>query len=52
MASRESMVSYLKNLSTTERSATAEHRTFGLITIESMLQVILDHDKEHQVSLL
>jgi hypothetical protein len=51
MASRESMVSYLKNLSTTERSATAEHRTFGLITIESMLQVILDHDKEHQASL-
>ena len=51
MASRESMVSYLKNLSTTERSATAEHRTFGLITIESMLQVLLDHDKEHQASL-
>ena len=51
MASRESMVSYLKNLSTTERSAAAEHRTFGLITIESMLQVILDHDKEHQASL-
>ena len=52
VASRESMVSYLRNLSVQERAAAAQHRTFGLITIESMLQVILDHDKEHQVSLL
>ena len=51
MASRESMVSYLKKLGVQERAAAAEHRTFGLITIESMLQVILDHDKEHQASL-
>jgi len=51
LASRESMVSYLKNLGVQERLAAAEHRTFGLITIESMLQVILDHDKEHQASL-
>ena len=52
LASRESMVSYLKNLSVHERSAAAQHSTFGLITIESMLQVILDHDKEHQASLM
>jgi hypothetical protein len=51
LASRESMVTYLKNLSVHERSAPAQHRTFGLITIESMLQVILDHDKEHQASI-
>ena len=50
LASRENMVAYLKNLSEQERAAAAEHRTFGLITIESMLQVILDHDKEHQAS--
>ena len=51
VASRESMVSYLRNLSVQERAAAAQHRTFGLITIESMLQVILDHDKEHQASI-
>jgi hypothetical protein len=52
LASRENMVSYLKNLSVEERAAAAQHRTFGSITIESMLQVLLDHDKEHQASLL
>jgi len=51
VASREIMVSYLRNLSVQERAAAAQHRTFGLITIESMLQVILDHDKEHQASI-
>jgi hypothetical protein len=51
LSSRENMVTYLKNLSINERNAAAEHRTFGLITIESMLQVILDHDKEHQTSI-
>jgi len=51
LASRENMVSYLKNLSVQERAAAAQHRTFGSITIESMLQVLLDHDKEHQASL-
>ena len=50
--SRESMVSYLRNLSVHERTAAAQHRTFGSITIESMIQVLLGHDKEHQVSLL
>ena len=47
----ENMVSYLKNLSVQERAAAAQHRTFGSITIESMLQVLLDHDKEHQASI-
>ena len=51
LTSRENMVAYLKKLSVQERAAAAEHRTFGLITIESMLQVILDHDKEHQASI-
>jgi len=51
LSSRESMVSYLKGLTELERTAAAEHRTFGLITIESMLQVLLDHDKEHQASI-
>ena len=52
ISSREKMIAYLKGLSATERDAAAEHRRFGLITIESMLQVILDHDKEHQASLM
>jgi len=51
LASRENIVSYLKNLSIQERAAAAQHRTFGSITIESMLQVLLDHDKEHQASI-
>lgn len=50
-ASRQSMARYLLGLSVQERSALAEHRTFGTITIESMLQVILDHDQEHRESL-
>jgi hypothetical protein len=51
LASRENMIAYLTGLTEHERTAAAEHRTFGLITIESMLQVILDHDKEHQASI-
>jgi len=51
LVSRENIVSYLKNLSIQERAAAAQHRTFGSITIESMLQVLLDHDKEHQASI-
>jgi len=50
LASRENMIAYLTGLTEHERTAAAEHRTFGLITIESMLQVILDHDQEHQAS--
>ncbi|CAB4785412.1 MAG: hypothetical protein F2718_07610 [Actinobacteria bacterium] len=38
-------------LSVNERSATAEHKTFGAITIETLLQIILDHDQEHRASL-
>ena len=49
--SRMKMQNYLLNLSFSERSASAEHKTFGTITIESMLQVILDHDEEHRASL-
>jgi hypothetical protein len=51
IASRKNMIAYLTGLSVHERAAAAEHRTFGLISIESMLQVILNHDKEHQASL-
>jgi hypothetical protein len=51
IASRKNMIDYLTGLSAHERAAAAEHRTFGLISIESMLQVILNHDKEHQASL-
>ena len=51
LASRVNMVCYLKNLSVQDRAAAAQHRTFGSITIESMLQVLLDHDKEHQASI-
>jgi hypothetical protein len=52
IASRKNMIAYLTGLSVHERAAAAEHRTFGLISIESMLQVILNHDKEHQASLI
>ncbi len=51
IASRESMVTYLHALSQSARSASAQHKTFGAITIESMLQVILNHDEEHRLSL-
>lgn len=50
IASREGIVSYLRALPSTERLASADHRTFGKITIESMLQLILDHDEEHRES--
>lgn len=49
-ASREGKVTYLRALPSTERLASADRRTFGKITIESMLQVILDHDAEHRQS--
>jgi hypothetical protein len=45
------MQNYLVGLSENERRAAAQHKTFGTITIESMLQVILDHDEEHRASL-
>jgi hypothetical protein len=51
LVSRNSMQNYLMGLSENERRAAAHHKTFGTITIESMLQVILDHDEEHRASL-
>ena len=48
--SRESMAVFLKSLTETERNAPAIHKTFGTITIESMLQVILNHDEEHRAT--
>lgn len=51
IASRRAMQSYLNGLSVEERGALAQHRTFGEVSIESMLQVILDHDQEHRASL-
>ena len=51
LVSRNSMKDYLMGLSVNERSATAEHKTFGAITIETLLQIILDHDEEHRASL-
>ena len=51
LISRETMSDYLLKLSSHDLSAQAEHATFGRITIESMLQIILNHDKEHLASL-
>lgn len=51
LVSRNSMQNYLVGLSENERRAAAQHKTFGTLTIESMLQVILDHDEEHRASL-
>ena len=51
LASREEVVSFLRALPLADRSALAHHSTFGEITIESMLQVILEHDEEHRTSL-
>ena len=51
LVSRNSMQNYLVGLSENERRAAAQHKTFGTITIESMLQIILDHDEEHRASL-
>lgn len=49
--SRNKMITYLQSLSVADRSAAAMHKTFGAITIESMLQVILNHDEEHRASI-
>ena len=51
LASREEVVSFVRALPLADRSALAHHSNFGEITIESMLQVILDHDEEHRTSL-
>ncbi|MBF8251853.1 MAG: DinB superfamily protein [Actinobacteria bacterium] len=48
--SRASMAVFLKSLTEAERNAPAIHKTFGTITIESMLQVILNHDEEHRAT--
>jgi hypothetical protein len=47
LASREDMLNYLSQLSSSEMLASAVHLTFGEITIESMLDIILNHDREH-----
>ena len=49
--SRNDMVNFLSALRIDDRDASAQHETFGAITIESMLQIILDHDAEHLRSL-
>ena len=51
LSSREHMLSYLSLLSASERLAPAVHQVFGEITIESMLQIILNHDREHSETL-
>lgn len=48
--SRKSMAVFLKSLTEAERKAPAIHKTFGEITIESMLQIILNHDEEHRAT--
>ncbi len=48
--SRDSMAVFLKSLTEAERNAPAIHKTFGEITIESMIQVILNHDEEHRAT--
>ena len=49
--SRNEMSIFLKSLSVADRGASARHKTFGTITIESMLQIILNHDEEHRASI-
>lgn len=49
--SRNEMSIFLRSLSVEDRLAPAIHRTFGTITIESMLQIILNHDEEHRASI-
>ena len=50
--SRSLMLNYLKSLTIEERQASAIHMSFGNITIESMLAVILNHDEEHRATLI
>lgn len=50
--SRSLMHNYLKSLTIDERQAPAIHMSFGNITIESMLAVILNHDEEHRATLI
>jgi uncharacterized damage-inducible protein DinB len=49
--SRSAMITYLTSMPEEDRTAAAHHDAFGDITIESMVQVILDHDEEHRLSL-
>ncbi len=50
--SRSLMRNYLKSLTIDERRAPAIHMSFGNITIESMIAVILNHDEEHRATLI
>jgi hypothetical protein len=52
MASRKHMANFLSALTEAERLAPAVHKTFGKVTIETMMRVILDHDQEHAKSFL
>jgi len=47
LASREDMLNYLSQLSSSDLLASAVHQVFGEITIESMVEIILNHDREH-----
>ncbi len=47
LASREDMLNYLSQLSSSDLRASAVHQVFGEITIESMVKIILNHDREH-----
>lgn len=49
--SRSLLRNYLNALTIDERQAPAIHKSFGTITIESMLAVILTHDEEHRATL-
>ncbi|MBI3428631.1 MAG: DinB family protein [Actinobacteria bacterium] len=50
--SRKEMVRFLELIPVADRGASAMHQTFGLVSVESMLSVILDHDEEHRRSLM
>ncbi|NDF03398.1 MAG: DinB family protein [Actinobacteria bacterium] len=47
LASREDMLNYLSQLSSSELLASAVHQIFGEITIKTMVEIILNHDREH-----
>lgn len=50
--SRKGMVEFLRSISISDRRAPALHDTFGIVTIESLLPYILNHDEEHRLSLI
>ncbi len=48
---RQRLVDYVRELSAEERQGVGVHATYGEITVDSYLEIALDHDRDHLRSL-